>query len=250
MSIYFAKWFESRSLTLPQCAINLLKSRRSGNKFATSRKSEIDLAMLNSQRIFVDAVRKYCATHGIAIELRSEGWLIVHERGGKRRFAFGYDLGLNSAVAHRIANDKAATAEVLELCGIACIPHTLFLSPQAQRTCSRSGSWEAMLRSAEADIRKGSSSSPTRAPAASSVFMVSTRAGARIGGATRFSPRIEPRDLALCGDRGRGPRGPDRRPAGRRLQQGPAVGHRRRHAFVLELALRRHRPNRSTVLSA
>ena len=69
--------------------------------------------MLNSQRTFVDAVKKYCAGHGIAIELRSDGWLIVMQRGSQRRFAFGYDLGLNSAVAHRIANDKAATADVL-----------------------------------------------------------------------------------------------------------------------------------------
>ena len=61
--------------------------------------------MLNSRRIFVDAVKKYCARHGIAIELRSEGWLIVMHRGPRRHFAFGYDIGLNSAVAHRIAND-------------------------------------------------------------------------------------------------------------------------------------------------
>ena len=69
--------------------------------------------MLNSRRIFVDAVKKYCARHSIAIELRSEGWLIVMHRGPRRHFAFGYDIGLNSAVAHRIANDKALPFEPL-----------------------------------------------------------------------------------------------------------------------------------------
>ena len=71
--------------------------------------------MPNSQRIFVDAVKRYCARHGIAVEIRSQGWLIVMQRGSRRHFALGYDVGLNSAIAHRIANDKAATAEVLEI---------------------------------------------------------------------------------------------------------------------------------------
>ena len=62
--------------------------------------------MLNSQRTFVDAVKKYCAEHGISIELRSQGWLIVMQRGSQRYFAFGYDLGLNSAVAHRIRRGR------------------------------------------------------------------------------------------------------------------------------------------------
>ncbi len=101
--------------------------------------------MLNSQRTFVDAVRKYCAAHGIGIEIRSEGWLIIMQHGAKRHLAFGYDLGLNSAVAHRIANDKAATADVLQASGIPCIPHTLFLSPEMNEYVPPQRSWQAML---------------------------------------------------------------------------------------------------------
>jgi glutathione synthase/RimK-type ligase-like ATP-grasp enzyme len=101
--------------------------------------------MLNSQRTFVDAVRKYCATHGIGIEIRSEGWLIIMQHGPKRHLAFGYDLGLNSAVAHRIANDKAATADVLQASDIPCIPHTLFLSPEMNEYVPPQRSWQAML---------------------------------------------------------------------------------------------------------
>jgi glutathione synthase/RimK-type ligase-like ATP-grasp enzyme len=86
--------------------------------------------MLTSQRIFVDAIKKYCAARGIAVDVRSDGWLIVMQRGERRHFAFGYDIGLNSAIAHRIANDKSATAEVLSLSGIACVPHTFFLDPE------------------------------------------------------------------------------------------------------------------------
>src|SRR5690349_14151308 len=86
--------------------------------------------MADKQRIFVDAVRQYCRAHGLACEVKSEGWLIVMERDGRRRFAFGYDVGLNSAIAHRIANDKSATSEVLTFSGIGCVPHTMFLSPK------------------------------------------------------------------------------------------------------------------------
>lgn len=102
--------------------------------------------MLNSQRTFVDAVQKYCADHGIAVEIRSQGWLIVMQKGPRRHFAYGYHLGLNSAAAHRIANDKAATAEVLQIDGIACVPHTLFLRPTLSAYIPATGSWEAMLR--------------------------------------------------------------------------------------------------------
>jgi glutathione synthase/RimK-type ligase-like ATP-grasp enzyme len=101
--------------------------------------------MLNSQRTFVDAVKRYCAAHGIGIEIRSQGWLVIMQHGARRHLAFGYDLGLNSAVAHRIANDKAATAEVLQICGVPCIPHTLFLSPTMNEYIPPQHSWEAML---------------------------------------------------------------------------------------------------------
>jgi glutathione synthase/RimK-type ligase-like ATP-grasp enzyme len=96
-------------------------------------------------RIFVDAIARYCAAHGIACEVKSQGWLIVMQRGGMRRFAFGYDIGLNSAMAHRIANDKSATAEVLEFSGVACIPHTMFLSPKLSKHMQPQESPEAML---------------------------------------------------------------------------------------------------------
>src|ERR1700676_2358318 len=101
--------------------------------------------MLNSQRTFVDAVKKYCAAHGIAIEIRAQGWLIIMRHEAKRHLAFGYDLGLNSAVAHRIANDKAATADVLEICGIPCVPHTAFLNPRMYKYIVPTGAWTAML---------------------------------------------------------------------------------------------------------
>ena len=100
--------------------------------------------MPGSNRIFVDAITKYCARHGIACEVKSQGWLIVMERDGARRFALGYDLGLNSAIAHRIASDKAATSDILAMSGIPCIAHTQFSNPALADYVPASGLHEAM----------------------------------------------------------------------------------------------------------
>jgi glutathione synthase/RimK-type ligase-like ATP-grasp enzyme len=99
----------------------------------------------SDKRLFVDAIRTWCGRNGVKCEVRSQGWLIVMERGATRRFAFGYDIGLNSAMAHRIANDKSATAEALAFSGIDCVPHQLFLSPKLGKHVAPEGSREAML---------------------------------------------------------------------------------------------------------
>ena len=94
-----------------------------------------------SPRILVDAVRRYCAERGIALDIRADGWLLLldHPSAG-RRLIFGYDVGLNSAVAHRLASDKAATAELLALSNIPCVPHLLVMRPPF----TPGGAWEAI----------------------------------------------------------------------------------------------------------
>ncbi|SFI86361.1 ATP-grasp domain-containing protein [Bradyrhizobium sp. cf659] len=101
--------------------------------------------MASSERIFVQTIRRYCARHGIAVDIRSGGWLIAMRRGEARHFAFGYDIGLNSAIAHRLANDKSATAEALTLEGVPCIPHHLFLNPSMGAQIAGPGWRDAML---------------------------------------------------------------------------------------------------------
>jgi len=132
--------------------------------------------VLTSQRIFVDAIRKYCLAHEIAIEVKSGGWLIVMQRGSRRRLAFGYDIGLNGAAAHQIANDKAATADVLKLSGVPCIPHTLYLGPKLSPHVPESGSRDAMLRQLE-EHPEGLVVKPNEGTSGESVFLVKTRPG-------------------------------------------------------------------------
>jgi glutathione synthase/RimK-type ligase-like ATP-grasp enzyme len=130
-------------------------------------------AMLNSQRIFVEAIRRYCADHHITVEVRADGWLIVMRGGGKRHCAFGYDLGLNSAVAHRIANDKSATADVLAMADVPCVPHVLFLNPELNAYVPSRGSWGAMLALLQ-QHPQGVVVKPNEGTSGKSVFLVSS----------------------------------------------------------------------------
>jgi glutathione synthase/RimK-type ligase-like ATP-grasp enzyme len=100
--------------------------------------------MPGSYRIFVDAITKYCTSRGIACEVKSQGWLIVMRSGDKRRFALGYDLGLNSAISHRIASDKAATSDILGMSDIPRIAHTQFSNPVLADYTPASGLRESM----------------------------------------------------------------------------------------------------------
>jgi glutathione synthase/RimK-type ligase-like ATP-grasp enzyme len=142
--------------------------------------------MPSSQRVFVDAIRKYCLTRNIAIEVRSEGWLIVLRRGDRRHLAFAYDVGLNSAIAHQIANDKAATAEVLNLSGVPCIPHALFLGPKLAAYAPASGSWEAVLGLLD-EYPAGLVVKPNEGTSGDCVFLVTTRPKLEAAAARIFS---------------------------------------------------------------
>jgi len=145
--------------------------------------------MPNSERIFVDAVKRYCARHDILIEIRSQGWLIVMQRGSQRHFALGYDLGLNSAIAHRIANDKGATAEVLAISGIPCVPHIVFVNPKLGEHVAPSGSRQAMLELLEKHP-EGLVVKPNEGTSGRSVFRVSTRPGLERAVAEIFSSHL------------------------------------------------------------
>lgn len=131
--------------------------------------------MTSSERIFVQAIRHYAARHGIDVDVRAGGWLITMRRGEIRRFAFGYDIGLNSAIAHRLANDKSATAEALSLADVPCIPHHLFLNPKLGTNVVGNTWREAMLGLLH-DNPQGVVVKPNEGTSGRSVFKVITEA--------------------------------------------------------------------------
>ena len=129
----------------------------------------------SGERIFVQAIRRYGARHGIDVDVRSGGWLIAMRRGEMRRFAFGYDIGLNSAIAHRLANDKSATAEALSLACVPCIPHHLFLNPKLGSNVVDAAWREAMLGLLH-DNPQGVVVKPNEGTSGRSVFKVTSEA--------------------------------------------------------------------------
>jgi glutathione synthase/RimK-type ligase-like ATP-grasp enzyme len=130
--------------------------------------------MTNPQRVFVDAVRRYGERHAITVDVRSDGWLIVMQKGARRHLVFGYDVGLNSAVARGVANDKAATADILAHSGVACVPHTLFLNPGLHAHAPPDGSWSAMTQLLE-QHPAGVVVKPNEGTSGRSVFLASCR---------------------------------------------------------------------------
>src|SRR3954471_19291392 len=131
--------------------------------------------MASGERIFVQAIKAYCAAHGIALDVRADGWLLAMRRGGERHFAFGYDIGLNSAIAHRLANDKSATAEVLALEGMPSIPHHLFLNPKLAKHVV-GPTWRDAMLELLADHPQGVVVKPNEGTSGRSVFKVTTEA--------------------------------------------------------------------------
>ena len=85
--------------------------------------------MPTTPRILIGTIERYCAEHAIALDVRADGWLLVLDHPAKRHLIYGYDLGLNSAVAHRVACDKAASAELLTGSGLPAVPHRFFIAP-------------------------------------------------------------------------------------------------------------------------
>lgn len=98
-----------------------------------------------TERVIVRVIKDYCQQRGIKVEQRLDGWLVVLHGDGFKHFVYGYDIGLNSAVVHRIANDKSATAELLSAEGVACVPHTLVMNPKQFKYTPTAGNWAPML---------------------------------------------------------------------------------------------------------
>jgi glutathione synthase/RimK-type ligase-like ATP-grasp enzyme len=100
--------------------------------------------MTDTGRMLAKILRDVCAHDGITLEAFSGDWVFRLEREGRVAHVFGYDFALNSATAHLLAKDKAATSTLLTRCGVPCVEHALFLGPQAPEHMPRGGNWRAL----------------------------------------------------------------------------------------------------------
>lgn len=106
--------------------------------------------MKNAERLILSSVRRYATARGIGIVTHGDGWIAELKLGPRSHFIHGYDVGLNPASSHRIANDKAATFEVLNAAGIPAVPHRLFMHPRFLKFMLADGSWQGLLEAFDA----------------------------------------------------------------------------------------------------
>jgi len=101
--------------------------------------------MQNQSRVLVAILRAYCARRGLTLHALCDDWAFVLEGGGHRHVIFGYDLGLNRSSALQVANDKAATHQMLSLAGLPSVDHQLFHPPAMAEYIPLPGNWRPML---------------------------------------------------------------------------------------------------------
>ncbi len=106
--------------------------------------------MKNAERLILGSVRRYAGARGLDLETHGDGWIAELKRGARSHFIHGYDIGLNVASSHRIANDKAATFEVLNAAGLPSVPHRHFMHPRFLKFMSAEGNWRDLLEAFDA----------------------------------------------------------------------------------------------------
>ncbi|MEC9345188.1 MAG: RimK-like protein [Pseudomonadota bacterium] len=99
------------------------------------------MAIRNSERVLVAAVVAWSVRHGLDLQRLSHDWLLVLSDGTRRWPVLGYELGLNNSATARIANDKAATFDLLHGAGVPAIPHHLVLHPEMHVFTGGTGNW-------------------------------------------------------------------------------------------------------------
>lgn len=100
-------------------------------------------------RVLAAIVEDWCRRRGVGFHSLSGGWILTLSRGGDRRVVYGYDLGLNSSVTARVADDKNATWELLRAAGVAAVEHRIFHTPTCSDYVGEAGVWsdlQACLR--------------------------------------------------------------------------------------------------------
>ena len=109
--------------------------------------------MKNSDRHIVGSIARYAAQRGLKLDRHSHDWILQLTRGGAEPLThtiFGYDLGLNTSSAHRLANDKSAAFDVLNQHNVPAVEHRVFLHPRLLDFIDTGGNWRGLLDGFEA----------------------------------------------------------------------------------------------------
>lgn len=98
----------------------------------------------NEARVLVSLLGEIAVEEGYTLTSFSHDWILRLEKGAQARHIFGYNFEINSASAHMLAADKAATSDLLAHADVPRVEHKLFLHPKLAGYVSSAGNWESM----------------------------------------------------------------------------------------------------------
>lgn len=98
----------------------------------------------NSARFLIEALETVCAESGLTMTRLSHDWVIEIASPSSRFLILGYRFPLNSATAQSVADDKAATSDVLGLHGVPRVEHRIFFNGAAARWSGLEENWTSM----------------------------------------------------------------------------------------------------------
>lgn len=85
-----------------------------------------------TDRLMPKLIKEICAEKSIEFTSLSGGWLLLLQKGSQASRVLGYKFELNSSAASQIAQDKVATALLLNRSGVQAVPHFLLRSLKSQ----------------------------------------------------------------------------------------------------------------------
>ncbi|MDR3216488.1 MAG: hypothetical protein LBT55_03625 [Clostridiaceae bacterium] len=86
--------------------------------------------MKNSDRILVKILKEVCEERRISCVPFATDWIISLEKGGVRRFVYGYLFPNNNACSAALCGDKSGLYSALTDAGISAVPHYFFMPPK------------------------------------------------------------------------------------------------------------------------
>jgi glutathione synthase/RimK-type ligase-like ATP-grasp enzyme len=96
-------------------------------------------------RLLVESLSRYAAARGLTLGRHSHDWILTLTGDGRTRLVHGYDLGVNTSAAAKVASDKSATHDVLAAAGVPSVPHRVFLHPRFLDFVPVAGNWGDLI---------------------------------------------------------------------------------------------------------
>lgn len=108
----------------------------------------VDNVAIQNERVFDKIIKEILCEEGIKYKSYSHDWIYRLEKKDKVKYIFGYNFDINLSGVYQIANDKAATYEILASCDIPVVSHHFFMSPSLMSAYGNQSAFDAIMNKA------------------------------------------------------------------------------------------------------